>query len=805
MVVSGGKKRKSEGGGVGSSSSGGSNKKSKKKISEEQSTQQEWSAEAHGIVIAAAARHRQERDDEEPNDVETDYNMISLTLRDRTITRHGAQQQQQQSQQEDKQPSSSAKKQRSATKAPRPLPSPSPQPQQRSAKQPTPSRQVAAPVSEVPAALKPVPHQKQLKIKRRVSFKGAEKADLEEEEENEEEEKKKKKLEEKQHSDKQSALLDADEKSSSTKAALVLLPNRSRLVLLILILAVLAKWFFSTSSSSTPSTSIDLFWSRAAYFPVSLHGQWKWIRSMGQPHQAHQEHDTNLHPDDLQTIEALARIERGIADFQARLDAQDDEDVKALASSSSNLHTLQTKVSELSNQTFLHQEKLAKLAVRGEQEKRVLQTEIGSDWREVRRQANDTNVRAKQLKMRVASTEEEWRNRNEKFFTLAAEEEGDLASLPSTPTTPQHKAEEEAAANEKLPSPKVRSSSNSRGDSSGRSSKSSSIRQQEKIGMTEKLKEVATILDESEDMLMNHLEKAKKKQKSTLLSTSAKATVASKSREKEQDGEKIIQLPTVVPSEYEVDLDRITKVANQEIERVVKISFKRDTSNKPTHPSKLSLSLEFLPAQKGLIDLASVARGGAALSHRYGTAGIDELQLTSPPYSNPSLDDMPRRLLALIGITGKPTKRMRKVGALGGARVERVVAPFAHPFVPTIGDCYAFQGTTGTITVTMHQASKIKAVGVFSLHSHLAHAPQQFRLLGWHEGLPFKYRRQTPIDLGVFEYDSSSSSAKELQVFELQYEHQGLDPPLLHAVTMQLIGGDRDVEYTCLYRLQLLA
>jgi hypothetical protein len=191
------------------------------------------------------------------------------------------------------------------------------------------------------------------------------------------------------------------------------------------------------------------------------------------------------------------------------------------------------------------------------------------------------------------------------------------------------------------------------------------------------------------------------------------------------------------------------------------------------------------------IDYAVAPRGGRVVpSSTIHTASI----FTSPPFF-PNL--------------------LNTAGLLGGHRDASVVISSTLP--PERGDCYAFSGSSGNITVILSVPTSISKIGVYHDFVDKSSSIKSFRAYGWPE-LPsllivdkhdVKATAQTsPIHLGDFSMESQRlemPGAGLFMDFSLYKDGGRAHQIPLQAVTFQFENIVNSAEYTCVYRVQLLA
>jgi hypothetical protein len=189
-----------------------------------------------------------------------------------------------------------------------------------------------------------------------------------------------------------------------------------------------------------------------------------------------------------------------------------------------------------------------------------------------------------------------------------------------------------------------------------------------------------------------------------------------------------------------------------------------------------------------LIDHAIAPRGG-----RVVTASKKAVHhLTSPPYV-PSF--------------------LKSVGLLGGYEDPSVV--ISNSFPPDFGDCYAFPGASGNVTVLLPAPTVILRIGVYQRSegegaAETASAPRSFRVHGWPAlppelapGKKHTFGRQIgSFPMGVFTLESLQQRGT-FQQFALRGVGGG-EPESVHAVTIEFTGNFGNEEFTCVYRVQLL-
>jgi hypothetical protein len=244
----------------------------------------------------------------------------------------------------------------------------------------------------------------------------------------------------------------------------------------------------------------------------------------------------------------------------------------------------------------------------------------------------------------------------------------------------------------------------------------------------------------------------------------------------------------------------------------------QNTRRTPSSPSS---------EMKKLVDFALAPRGGrvvppaAAFSSRASSSA-----LTAPPYV-PTL--------------------LNSVGLLGGYSSASVVISSSLP--PALGDCYAFPGTSGNITILLAAPTVLHRIGLYQKHQQVgkhgveieASAARAFSVFGW-RSLPTHHhhhnhhvlgghkhqQQQTWVRLGgSFSMDaqqhgtqqrssssgSSAGSEGYFQLFSLkggegggkqEQEEDSSGRGAVQAVTVQFEDNFGSDEFTCVYRVQLL-
>lgn len=190
-------------------------------------------------------------------------------------------------------------------------------------------------------------------------------------------------------------------------------------------------------------------------------------------------------------------------------------------------------------------------------------------------------------------------------------------------------------------------------------------------------------------------------------------------------------------------------------------------------------------ALSNLIDYALAPRGGRVVAGSAKTLH----SLTAPPLV-PSV--------------------LHSVGLLGGYGDASVVISSSLP--PALGDCYAFAGASGNVTVLLAAPTAILKIGVYQKNEGRVEtsAARSFRVFGWTHLPPAMLSGYDRVSLGshslgaVLMGDFAMSPAAlspspgSFQLFALQ------GPPAeVRAVTIQFDNTAQE-EFTCVYRVQLL-
>jgi hypothetical protein len=146
----------------------------------------------------------------------------------------------------------------------------------------------------------------------------------------------------------------------------------------------------------------------------------------------------------------------------------------------------------------------------------------------------------------------------------------------------------------------------------------------------------------------------------------------------------------------------------------------------------------------------------------------------------------------------------------------RVIVDHLDPKEP--GDCYAFEGSVGNITLSLHSPVDVYQVAVYHLSASespsasLGSSPGDFAVTGWVSRPVLRGSLLNKIwippnkgyDLGVFSYDPSPS-APPLQLFQVRRtDESGEIHPPFSAITFSILNNGGHPEFTCVYRLQVL-
>jgi len=192
-------------------------------------------------------------------------------------------------------------------------------------------------------------------------------------------------------------------------------------------------------------------------------------------------------------------------------------------------------------------------------------------------------------------------------------------------------------------------------------------------------------------------------------------------------------------------------------------------------------------AKDFLINFAQAPRGSRVVH-----SSVPSLYyLTSPPYI-PNL--------------------LTSVGLLDGYGDASVVISSSIP--RNRGDCYAFEGPSGNLTIMLPGPTHITRVGVYqkSGADMDTFAVRVFRVYGWPElphVLTVKQENEgfSPTFLGEFSIESQFQDTSSPGIFHEFSLHKEIDEsplPRLKAVTFQFEENFGGGNFTCVYRVQLL-
>lgn len=134
--------------------------------------------------------------------------------------------------------------------------------------------------------------------------------------------------------------------------------------------------------------------------------------------------------------------------------------------------------------------------------------------------------------------------------------------------------------------------------------------------------------------------------------------------------------------------------------------------------------------------------------------------------------------------------------------------------------CYAFAGSSGSVTVTMHSPVRVSAVQIMhrprpSGKREQTSAPKQIQLIGWTE-VPSSTSKIEGIDLGIFSYEISEDKEETdgLQTLHLSnadsteqvggYKQTGILIPPLKAVTIFILSNHGNPGYSSICRIKVL-
>jgi Sad1 / UNC-like C-terminal len=203
------------------------------------------------------------------------------------------------------------------------------------------------------------------------------------------------------------------------------------------------------------------------------------------------------------------------------------------------------------------------------------------------------------------------------------------------------------------------------------------------------------------------------------------------------------------------------------------------------------------------LDYAVWPRGGRVMPFGETTTFLGQsLVLTSPPYV---LSQGPMKRLRYQLRLGRDMESADASVLLSHSAA--TVDPSDHQAEPF--SCYAFVGSTGSVTVTMHSPVHVSAVQL--LHSPQSeddpstNAPKKFRLIGWSD-IPSAQPSVSGRDLGTFEYDISGAgvgSMKGLQSFSVK-EGTAEQLPAFRAITVSVLSNHGDPTHTSICRVKVL-
>lgn len=203
------------------------------------------------------------------------------------------------------------------------------------------------------------------------------------------------------------------------------------------------------------------------------------------------------------------------------------------------------------------------------------------------------------------------------------------------------------------------------------------------------------------------------------------------------------------------------------------------------------------------LDYAVWPRGGRVVPYGETTTFRGQsLVLTSPPYvlSQGAMKSLRYKLR--LGRDIESADESVLVSHSAAAAVDSTNHQ-AEPY-----SCYAFAGSTGSVTVTMHSPVQVSTVQV--LHRQQSegdtstNAPKKFRLIGWTEN-PSAQPGALGRDLGTFEYDISGVGAgpnKGLQSFSVMRGTAEL--PAFKAITVSVLSNHGDPTHTSICRIKVL-
>ena len=208
------------------------------------------------------------------------------------------------------------------------------------------------------------------------------------------------------------------------------------------------------------------------------------------------------------------------------------------------------------------------------------------------------------------------------------------------------------------------------------------------------------------------------------------------------------------------------------------------------------------------LDYAVWPRGGRVVPPGE-TASLfgENIGLTSPPYVL-SLGPL-KRLRYQLHLNREASDESVLISHSSGANERGEKARYS---------CYAFAGSAGSATVTMHSPVRVSAVQIAHRprptgKGGYSSAPKQIRLIGWTE-LPSSIPHIEGIDLGVFTYEilRDEEDNDGLQTFHLLSTNSILldgtvqirSVPPLKAVTVLILSNYGDPNFSSICRIKVL-
>ena len=257
------------------------------------------------------------------------------------------------------------------------------------------------------------------------------------------------------------------------------------------------------------------------------------------------------------------------------------------------------------------------------------------------------------------------------------------------------------------------------------------------------------------------------------------------------------------------DDDELVQITNSEADPNDNVaSASASASNTHTALERESRIRDFNHLQYLELDYAVWPRGGRVIPPGE-TASLfgENIVLTSSPYVL-SLGPL-NRLRYQLHLNREASDESVLISHSSGANERGEKARYS---------CYAFAGSAGSATVTMHSPVRVSAVQIAhrprpSGKGGYSSAPKQIKLIGWPE-VPSSTSQTEGIDLGVFTYEIPEDNVDNdgLQTFHLLSKDSTLldgnkkvlSIPPLKAVTVLILSNYGALDYSSICRIKVL-